>query len=111
MTFFFLAGHAPTRFVADKLISVLMPYVQSRDALDEGLTDLCIGVFGVTLGEVECRISSGEDRRLRDLEVILAIYVSWANKISISGLSKFISSFFWLIDFLSCQVSKKWMSG
>jgi len=86
-----------------------MPYVQSRDVLDGSLEDLCIGVFGVTLGEVECRSSSGENRRLRDLEVILAIYVSWSNKISVSGLLKFIS--FWLINFLSCQVSMKWMSG
>ena len=79
---FLLAGRAPSRFVAEKLISVLMPYVQSRDALDGRLEDLCVGVFGVTLGEVE---SSGEDRRLRYLEIVLAIYVSWTNKISVSG--------------------------
>jgi hypothetical protein len=75
--------------VGDKLISVVIPHVRLRDALDGGLEELCIGSFAVLLGEVECRRgdkNEGESLRLRHLEVILAIYISLADKVSVSGL-------------------------
>lgn len=71
-----------------------MPYVQLRDEIDGDLEEFCVSVFSVLLGEVECRNLSrnvpghndGEDQALRPLEVVLAVYVSLANKVSSSGL-------------------------
>ena len=88
--------------------------MQLRDALDGALADLCTVVFGVTLGEAECRgpnrgvSDNGEqEREGRPLEVVLAIYVSWANKVNASGLLGTLWSPSLLISFLPFQVSKK----